>query len=464
MTGRTASLAGSLYRRVLLLIALVGLAMGASVFWAARGQIRRQADAQLLTAANVLYALMQDELAERHGVDSMFSVDDSLLSGEDLRAFRTSADWRMFTISRGGRQILRSDTAPPSALIPQRRGFQTVETPGGPWRIYGLVIPRERLLIQVGERTAVSDRLIADVAENLVIPISIMIGGTAGLLWLSLVDGLRHVRKLNARLARRMPTDIQRFETDDWPSEIAPLIETLNGLFERVAGTIEQERRFTNDAAHQLRTPLATLKLQAQALQRTTTTQDILAATDSLLATIDRAGLLVSQMLTLARLDAGEVDSDPFDLAATVRTCIADHALTAARRGVAMAFDGTDRSIMIAGPEAALNLAVSNLLENAIKHAPDGSTVTVSLGHDDDQRIVIAVTDEGPGIPPEERARVTRRFYRGDAQHGTGLGLAIVTSALELFGGSLALEDGPGGIGLLARVTIPHIDVSFASG
>ena len=473
MRSRTSSLAGRLYRRMLLLTTLIGVVMASLTLWAAQAQINWQADGQLLTGANVLYALMQDELKEQQGGDQTLSVDDSLLSGEDLRAFRTSADWRMFVISRDGHPVMQSDTAPAMAVLPHRPGFATVDLPGGAWRVYSLAVPEAHLLIQVGERVAIRNALIKKVGTTLFLPLVLLIVGSAALLWLSLQDGLLGLRQLSHLLAHRNPRDTHRFQLGQWPSDLAPLITTLNALFERVDTALAREREFTDDAAHQLRTPLAALKLQAQVLARVEdpARQAILIA--ELTLAVDRATLLVSRMLTLARLDSGDMRGQTLDVAAIATDCIAELAVFATRRDIALAFDGPGQAAMIDGDETALHLILSNLIENAVRHTPVGTTVTVAVGHDDDDRVVVTVADEGPGIPDAERVAVLQRFHRGDGLGtGSGLGLAIVVGAVRNLRGTLVLEDGPGGHGLLARVTLPHprsppepfSSFSFASG
>lgn len=452
---RQASLASQLFGRILLLIALIGATMAALTFWAARTQIYHAADGQLVTSANVLYALMEDELRSGRGRPTTVSIDDSLLSGEDLRAFRLSADRRMFAIFHSGRPMLRSDTAPVAQLHPRQNGFATIEARDGRWRVYGLGVPQGDMSIQVGERLSVRDAVLTNVAKNIIIPLLMLIAGSAAMIWVSLHDGLLQIRKLSQSLSQRPPRDTEPFAPEDWPSDLGLLIATLNGLFARVDAAFWRERQFTDDAAHQLRTPLAALKLQVQALARTETESDHRELTAALLAAVDQASLLVSQMLTLARLDTGELDRETLDVGTILIECVADQAGIAARRDIALAFDG-ERQAWAEADATALRLIFSNLIENAVKQTPAGSTVTVTLMREPDGALIATVSDEGPGIAESERALVLQRFHRSSAGGiGTGLGLAIVASAVRLLGGELALEDSPAGPGLVARVIIP---------
>lgn len=453
---RPSSLAAQLFRRTILLVALIGVAMGSLTYWAARSQIHREADGQLVTAANVLYALMQDELNQAQSQPRMMSIDDSLLSGEDLHAFRMSADQRMFAVFHAGQPVLRSDTAPIAYLSARQMGYATIDTPAGAWRVYALAVPAKHLFIQVGERVSVRDGVLVNIANNILIPLSLLIVGSGGLLWLSLQDGLLQLRQLSHILSHRSPRDIRRLQNEDWPADLSLLVTTLNDLFARVDAAFWRERQFTDDAAHQLRTPLAALKIQVQTLSRVDDREERKALTAALLEAVDRASLLVSQMLTLARLDAGEAHREALDIAAVLIECVADQAGIATRGGVELAFDG-EQALTVDSDATALRLVFSNLIENAVKNAPAGSTVLVKLGEDGDKKVAISFTDEGPGIAEAERLRVLQRFHRsGEGGIGTGLGLAIVASAIRLLRGQLLLEDGPNQRGLLVTVTLPR--------
>lgn len=452
---RPSSLAAQLFQRILLLVAMIGATMAALTFWAARTQVYHAADGQLVASSNVLYALMEDELLSGRGRSKAVSIDESLLSGEDLRAFRLSADRRMFAIFHDGRLMLRSDTAPMAQLNARQIGFDTIDTPDGRWRVYGLGVPANALSIQVGERLSVRDTVLINVAKKIFIPLFLLILGSAAMIWISLHDGLLHIRQLSYRLSQRSPRDTEPLAPEDWPNDLTLLITTLNGLFARVDAAFWRERQFTDDAAHQLRTPLAALKLQVQALARTQSDGDRIELTAALLTAVDQASLLVWQMLTLARLDAGELDRETLDVATIMIECVADRAGIAARRDVALAFDG-DRQAWADADATALRLIFSNLIENAVKHTPGGSTVLVTLKRDAEAALVVTVADEGPGIAESERPLVLQRFHRSSTGGiGTGLGLAIVASAVRLLGGELSLENVPAGSGLLARVTIP---------
>ncbi|WP_340318153.1 ATP-binding protein [Rhizorhabdus argentea] len=453
---RNPPLAVRLFRRVLLLVSLIGIVMASVAFWAAHEQIYREADAELVTAANVLYALTQRQLNDRPQGGQLLSVDESLLSGEELHSFERSADRRMFAITSGSHPLLRSDTGPPARLLPDGPGLTTIAAGDGPWRIYGLAVPSEHILIQVGEHLALRDALLVNIARNMMIPLVVLVVGSGFLLWLALQDGLLQLRQLSEVLARRSPRDTARLQELDCPSDLLPLVSTLNALFARVEQAFALERQFTDNAAHQLRTPLAALRLQVQTMALTEDPESRTACGVASLAAVDRTSLLIDQMLALARLDAGEMKLEALDFVAILSQCIADHVGAADQVDITIAYEGPSKAIRKADGTA-LGLIFSNLIDNAVKYSPSGTTIQVSLAAHPDHRLVVTIADDGPGIDAEERANVLRRFHRGTSeQSGFGLGLAIVSSAVRLLGASFTLSDRAPAAGLLASVTWLH--------
>ena len=433
----------------------IGLCMAALTFAIAKQEMDNASDGELLTAANVLYALMQDELTEQvaNTKGESIEVGDDLLSAEDARAFHASADWRMFAVFVNGRLLVRSDTGPTAGLIPMTAGFHDFAGPRGKWRSYGLVVPQHHMLLVVGERLHARHVVLRHVAASLALPMVALLPASAFLLWLSLGSGLAALRRLSGQLAERSLQDLERFSPAEWPTDLEMLILALNRLFERVDNAFEREQAFTDTAAHQLRTPLAAIKLQAQMIAAKAA-EPLRAQIADLLVGIDRAATLVDQMLTLARLAATARLRVPVDLRTEVTQAIAAHALVAAQREVEFSLEGS--TVSIASDPVVIGLVLSNLLENAVKNAPAGSLVDVGIAAQASS-VTLTIADRGAGIPEEERAEVLRRFARGQGTgEGSGLGLAIVSRALDVLGGSLTLADRDDGTGLLAQVTLPR--------
>jgi signal transduction histidine kinase len=242
---------------------------------------------------------------------------------------------------------------------------------------------------------------------------------------------------------------------------VAPLVAALNALLQRLALSLDTQRAFVADAAHELRSPLTALKLQVQLLQRAADEAARAEATGALAAGIERAARLVEQLLALARSEPGAPPATPqtLDLSELVRAAIADTLPQARVRGTEFELFA-DAPVSVTGDRAALTALVRNLADNAVRYAPPGARVELRVGLEDGQP-TLRVDDAGPGIPPAERERVFDRFYRrntggGDSggDTGSGLGLAIVRSVAVLHGAQVTLADSILG-GLQVRVQFP---------
>jgi len=458
---RPTSLLAALFGRVGVVFLIIVLVVGGLAFFTAQRRINEIYDGQLIIGANVLRALMTDE-AEKSIPAALgkgeLSVDDAdLLTPEDRQAFDSYADWRMFRIWRGGKVVLRSDTGPAVTVLPKANGFSEQTGPEDDWRIYTLHVPAQDVVVQIGERMDIRLVLVQGIALGLALPLLLLIPTGGVLIWLTLSDGLRALRALIAEIGRRTMRDLSPLPLDPWPRDLHPLVRSINRLFERIDRSLQNERRFLDDAAHQLRTPLAAVKLQAQLIAGEASARERQAMTAQLVESVDRASSLTDSLLTLARLEArrgaGEAGGD---LRAETVAAIADLAPVAARRQVELSFEG--QGAFPSGDPVLLRLIAANLVENALNHAPEGSEVAVRLSTAQGQHHLV-VADAGPGIAPAERAKVTERFYRGRgaSPRGSGLGLSIVEEAVRLLGGRLELRDRPdGGRGLWATVALPQ--------
>lgn len=456
-TGRRGSLLGALFTRMGVLFLLIVVVVGLLGFFTAQRRIDEAYDDQLIIGANVLRALMSEELRESPDAEAaeQLQVDDSaLLSAEDRQAFDDYAEWRMFRIWRGGHLVLGSDTGPATAA-PPREGFSDLRRPEGHWRMYALKVPAHDVTVVVGERHGIRSVLVRAIALGLALPLLLLIPLAAALILWSLNDGLRTVRLLVDEIGRRSLRDLAPVPLEPWPRDLHPLVRTINRVLSRIEGSLQHERQFLDNAAHQLRTPLAAVKLQAQMIAQETDAAERSALTAQLTESVDRASAMTDSLLTLARLEARIGAGDGGDLRAETVAALADLAPLAARRDVELAFSGAQA--MPGGDAVLLRLIAANLIENALHHAPPGSEVDVRLSQSLGTRR-LTVTDSGPGIPAAERQKVLQRFYRGPgrAEQGAGLGLSIVAEAVRLLNGELELDDREDGRpGLSVSVELP---------
>lgn len=444
-----------LYRRLLLLLALTGFAMGAILYTVANKEVGRAADAQLVNASRMLYMMMQDEIASAllttHGHE-LAGDGDHLLTAEERKAFRASYDWYMFVIFWDGEPIAQSGWAAPIKLVPLKTGLHDFAAGDDRWRSYGLHGRDPRLLIVVAERDAMREFAILPVLRQLALPMFLLIAAGMVVLWWTLRKGLSEVDRLAVTLNARSLSDLSPLVPAEWSKDLEPLIIALNKLFARLGQAYELEQDFTDDVAHELRTPLAAMRAQAQ-LVRKMAPPPLMEDVGRLIAIVDRANALIDGMLTLARLNATSVSVRSVDIHALVGEVVAD--ALGQLPADAMEFNVTpDHVVRWRCDPTPLQIALSAVIENATRHARAGARVDIAITRSTD-RLVITVGDRGPGVKPADRDRLFRRFERGvSTSSGSGLGLSIAMKAIIVSGGSIRLED-RGGAGLLVILTLP---------
>ncbi|MBI2383052.1 MAG: sensor histidine kinase N-terminal domain-containing protein [Gammaproteobacteria bacterium] len=434
----------SIRRRLLLALlaatAAIGLATAAMIYRDARRHVGALLDAHLAQTASLLIAQGRHELEE--------------IELEHTPELHRYGHKVAFQVWRDGHLLLHSANAPESRLSPRDEGFSDARIGGRRWRVFGGWDREREVLIQVGEEYAARDRIAASVARNALLPLLVSLPALAVLIGLAVKRGLRPLDVLGRELTRRDPGKLAPLAPADLPAELRPLVDALNRLFLRVEGSIENERRFTADAAHELRTPIAAVRAQAQVAQGATRDAERRHALDGVVAGCDRAARLVDQLLTLARLDPVRLrrDAEVCDLRALARTVAAEVAPAALAQGVEIEVE-EGAAARVRGDAALLSILLRNLLDNAVRHG-GGTPVRIACGER-----AISVSDRGPGVPAERRSELGRRFHRlpGSAAPGSGLGLSIVHRVAELHGADLRFDAGADGRGLTVTVRFPAV-------
>ncbi len=307
-------------------------------------------------------------------------------------------------------------------------------------------------LVQVAEtvekRTALASQIIGDVltSQFLFVPIAL------GFVWLGLTKGVEPLNELTEAIRGRPPADLSPIDALRAPEEVRPLVRSFNELIARLEGSLRAQQRFVADAAHQMRTPLAGLRMQAEIAMRQRDGVELNHAIRQIVASADRASHLVNQLLALARADS---DAPPpftrLDLDRLVREVAQDWVPRARAKDIDLGFEGAGRRAPIEGNAVLLREALDNLLDNAVRYTRSGGHVTARVVADG--VVTLEVEDDGIGVEESERERVFERFYRvpGTDAEGTGLGLAIVRSIAELHRASVRLAANPKGRGTIAR-------------
>ncbi|MGZ5275580.1 MAG: ATP-binding protein [Caldimonas sp.] len=352
-----------------------------------------------------------------------------------------------------GRSIYASR---PHSSLPARAllGLATLNVEGRAWRTYS-VATRDRV-IQIAQPVEIRERLAAHAAWRSILPLLLMAPLAALVVWWLAAQNLAPRDRRAGEVRSRDAQSLAPLAVGGLPDEVAPLAGALNALLDRLRLSLDAQRAFVADAAHELRSPLTALKLQLELLRRAGDDAERAAARDAIAAGIERATRLVEQLLALARSEPGAAPAviERVDLAEIARRAVAETVAFAASRRVEFELVA-EAPAFVEGDPVALGLLVRNLADNAARYSPQGSRVEVAVSSDE-AAVTLTIDDAGPGIPEAERQRVFDRFYRRPqaGESGSGLGLAIVKSVAAMHGASVGLERSPQG-GLRATVRFP---------
>ena len=438
----------SLKRRLLLGllagVALVWLATAAFSYFDARHEIDELLDAHLAQSASLIVAQVGHDVEE-------IDLEHAPRTGSLARRVA-------FQIWEGGTVLrLHSADAPQSLLSARTEGYSDAAIDGRNWRVFSTWDARRKFLVQVAELDETRREIAAGIAANLLAPLLVALPVLALFVWLGIGRALKPLHRLGQAVAERRADNLSALTVADAPTEVVPLVRSLNALFGRVDRLVENERRFTADAAHELRTPLAALKAQAQVARGAADDGARRHALDSVIAGCDRAARLVDQLLTLARLEPGHAGRTPerCELRGIAQEVIAEIAPAALDRKVEIELAAPE-PVCVSGYPNLIAVLLRNLVDNAVRYSPERTRVHVDVTRDADAARV-AISDEGPGIPPAERTKVGARFYRilGTGQSGSGLGLSIVRRIAEIHAAQLTFADARDGKGLRVVVEFP---------
>jgi two-component system, OmpR family, sensor kinase len=349
------------------------------------------------------------------------------------------------------RLILRTTNAPASPLgALDKTGFAELSLNRESWHLFTL--SGAKTVVMVGESLAVRNELARQIAWRNTLPFLFLTPVLAVLASWAVRRTLAPLRRLAGELDARRPQRLDPLRMPEAPAELVPILSSLNGLLSRLGAALERERRFTSDAAHELRTPLAGLAAQLDAGALAGEAEELRASLLRARQGVTRLGTLTDRLLTLARLDAANAQIDTrADLAEAARTVCADLAPMALSREVELSLDA-DATASVPGQAEWLEILVRNLVGNALRHAHTHGQVEVAVASGP-HGILLSVADNGPGVPDAELARLGERFHRltPGREEGTGLGLSIVRRIAELTGAEVRFSNRPQG-GLLAEV------------
>jgi two-component system sensor histidine kinase QseC len=423
-------------------VAAIWIATAAISYFDSRHELDELLDAHLAQSASLLIAHAGEEF------------DEADEHAPELHRYARRVAFQFW--EHGEVLRLHSANAPATRLSTRDEGFGDARIDGERWRVFSGWDRHHRYVVQVGERANARSQIVGTMLKNMLWPLALSLPLLALVIWLTVDRALRPLRSLSREVAERAPDNLAPLSAADAPAEVTPLVENLDRLLARVQASIESERRFTADAAHELRTPLAALRAQAQVARGAASVGERERALDNVMAGCDRATHLVEQLLTLARLEPAtlRIDGPPCDLRAVVAAAIAEVGADALARDVTIELDG-DSTVSVPGDERLLAILFRNLLDNAVRYSPSGSVVHAEVRLRDG-RPVAGIADAGPGVPAAQRTELGRRFHRlaGGGVSGSGLGLSIATRIAELHRATLEFAEAPAG-GLAVTLIFP---------
>lgn len=478
-------------RLLVLLLSLLSVTLGLishKIYSDASHEVEELFDAQLAQTSRMLMGLVRHELSADSRRDLQAALDEALLqkngtrNGNGLLGHDYESKLAFQMLNDNGELVFQSASAPKGLLmdmisqlglsLPDDQqplsehlnrlatslsGYHTLTLGEHRWRVFVLHDNADHHWVLVGEREDVRGELAGKIAQRSLQPLLIGLPLLALLLWLAVGWGLQPLQRMAESIRGRAPDNLAPLIFGPLPRELEPMGAALNRLLMQVNQLLDQEKRFIADAAHELRTPLAVLRIHAQNALDAPDPLDRNDALRQLGTGVERATRVVAQLLTLARLDPNVVQlaMRELDLLGYVRNELAELIPLALERQQELDLDAqepADYQLLADGPS--LGILLQNLISNAVQYTPAGGRIRVQLEAQTDA-IVLRVQDSGPGVAEAQREKLFERFYRLGAGQGAGLGLSIVRRVVELHRGSISLGDSSLG-GLEVAVRLPR--------
>ena len=450
-----------LLRLIMLSVLLVG-GMSWFGYKDIREETRELFDAQLARSARLILSIAQaqngdagfariQEYLDENGLAVMYidfeeEYDNEL--AEDAHVYETKLAFQIW--DKDGNLVVKSYNAPLEPLTTQEKGFNNILIDEYDWRTFSLPSINRQYRCITAERVDVRNDLIVKISNDLFYMFIILIPALSLVLYFSIDHGLKPLQRLAAQINRRSGDNLELIKSDYPYIEIVTIKNALNQLLHRLRETLAREKRITSDAAHELRTPLAAIRLHTELAKNAKTHQQQNESLDQVIQGVDRTTHLVDQLLALARLEPDLLANDfsTVNLGAVIIEECALLSPLAIKKDIDLSFDEVN-TVSIDGHESSLRLLIRNLLTNAITYTPQDGKVTISLTKQAEHTVII-VEDSGPGISEEDRNRVIERFYRAGSHQvsGCGIGLSIVDRVVQMHNGTLTLGRADSGQGL----------------
>lgn len=454
------TLSQRLFWRILPTLMATILIVGALAYRSATREIENIYDAELINDANTLWILLRGHLhredfkAPVEVPDIDFSMGNQLALNQDADDY---ADAHAFRSWKGKALAMVSSNAFPEGVPPFPVGFADYIHASEKWRVYSLPIANTDIVIEVAEKIALRKSLVGKILLDIALPLLVLVPAIALLTWLVINNGLSHIRGLVRQIRSRTPDDLSVLAINNMPSDLLPLIRSLNQFMQKLDMSLTVERRFADLAAHQLRTPQAGIKLLLQMLDNATDEDERRQLMKDLVASNERAMHLIAQLLHLARVSHQPLRLEAINLHEVAASSLADVGVILGDRGFEVELVGEPEAYVNAD-RLLLRLLIDNLIDNALKYSPDGGEIRIEIAPSGTGwRLVI--DDRGPGIPEDQREAVFLKFHRISStdRDGAGLGLAIVAEIAKRLNIEIALSTPTWGYGLRVELVTPAV-------
>ena len=387
-----------------------------------------------------------DSIPQRSHAALPFSPDDEVVK---------RIVYPKFQIWRGKDLLLKSGHLPQNDIGGKNTGFTSHMLKGNKWRIFTTVIPHRNIKVVVAENYDLHEHLEGRITQSSVLMILVSYPILALLIWIIVGRGLDSIRHVTREIKHRAPHFLNPVKLQMVPVEVQPFVDELNTLLGELDCTLQREKRFASDAAHELRTPLAALKAQTQLALRAKTSKDKDQALKQVMQSINRSTHVIEQLLTLCRMapEASLEGKTDLNLVKTASDVIAELYPTAIKKDSELELITDHKRVTMIAHPTGIAMLLRNLIDNAIKYTPEKSLIKIYIERDA-QQIILRVADNGKGIPDEMRDRVFERFFRGlgETSPGCGLGLGIVKQVIDSHNAQISLHTPEWGHGLEVKV------------
>lgn len=440
MTKPSRSLKFVLLRNLMFALSLAWIATLTAGYFLTQKTVNQQLDAQMQTVAQTIAQHTDGNESEvETNVRETFSFSDG-------RQFEYQI-WQ-------NKKLVRSSPHAPQEGLAHNEGYSQNSVEHRNWRVFSTHEAKSQVM--VGEDLDVRKSLVHNMVLSALWPMLIAWPLIAIILWISVARGLKPLSNLASEIKLRSPEDLGEIFLSNVPTEVAPIVSSLNRLFTHVSTAVEREQEFADNAAHELRSPLTAIKTYTQVAIKSTNESERIENLRAVNHSVDRASKMVTQLLTLARLEPERVQMEmtPIDLNQLAAQVISKLTVSALEKEIDVGLLTTDPAY-VSGNADHLEILLTNLIDNSIRHGSKGGIVNVSVAPSKEM-ITLSVEDNGPGIRQADRLRAFNRFTRlSNSSEGSGIGLAIVERIAKLHHAMIEMSEASSGHGLIVRVEFP---------